>query len=936
MSITSDGNNVTITENVSYSTFTTYLTNNRISSIDILTINSNSELNLDLSLSINVLSGSGNIITLQTLTILQPNNTFNGIISGSGNLTLSSGSLILTNVNTYTGSTTITDGTLALTGNGDISSSSRLNDSAVTSIFDISGVTNRYSSLQKISGSGTITFGTKKLYITGETQSASAYTNKTLYNNMIYGAIQFSSTYAGNIILTANSTFDVESTYTLILSGVISGNNYGIDKINGGTLQLSSKNTYTGSTTITDGTLALTGSGDISSSSILNDSAVTSIFDISAVTNRYSSLQKISGSGSITFGSKKLYITGETQSASTYTNNYLYNNMVYGAIQFSSTYAGNITLTANSTFDVESSYTLILSGVISGNNFGIAKTNGGTLQLSSKNTYTGSTTITAGTLALNRYGDISSSSILDNSAVTSIFDISGVTNKYSSLQKISGSGSITFGTKKLYITGETENNSTYVNKTSYSNMVYGPVVLNSSYAGNIILTANSTFDVESNCLLTLSGIISGNNFGIAKTNGGTLQLSSKNTYTGSTTISDGTLALTGSGDISSSSILNDSAVTSIFDISAVTNRYSSLQKISGSGSITFGSKKLYITGESQSDSAYINKTLYYNMIYGAIQFSSTYAGNIVLTNNSTFDVESGNTLIISGVISGNTFGFTKTNGGTLRLQNINTYTGSTTITAGTLALTLEGFIAESSLLDIKDNATFDVSGIVNSTSGVTSTSILALQGTSRAIINIQDKNLFVTGKTTTPSDYIGQVNKTTGQLIYGAACFRSTTMITLYGGFCKQIKDIKRGDIIITNKDNLETNKVCRVLSTQFTGIGIRIREGLLGNKKEIICSPLHPIWVNNNRIKAGDIDGVDKIEISELLYTIQYEDEGTYYAEGVKVDAISPDHRKFKLPKEMYFNINKYNRKRIMKGEDDPRRNKPIMISYYNPNLVY
>ena len=613
--------------------------------------------------------------------------------------------------------------------------------------------------------------------------------------------------------------------------------------------------------------------------------------------------------------------------------------MVYGAIQFSSTYAGNIILTANSTFDVESSYTLILSGVISGNNFGISKTNGGTLQLSSKNTYTGSTTITAGTLALNRYGDISSSSILDNSAVTSVFDISEVTNKYSSLQKISGSGSITFGTKKLYITEETENNSNYDNKTLYYNMVYGPVVLNSSYAGNIILTGNSTFDVESNCLLTLSGIISGNNFGIAKTNGGTLQLSSKNTYTGGTTISDGTLALTGSGDISSSSFLNDSAVTSIFDISAVTNRYSSLQKISGSGSITFGSKKLYITGETQSDSAYINKTLYYNMIYGAIQFSSTYAGNIILTANSTFDVESGYTLILSGVISSSgDYGFTKTSGGILELQNKNTYTGVTTIDAygGTLALTLEGFIAESSLLDMKHLAIFDISGIVNSTSGVTSTSILALQGTSRSTINIQDKNLFVTGKTTTPSDYTGQLTQTTGQLIYGAACFRSTTMITLYGGFCKQIKDIKRGDIIVTNKDNLETNKVCRVLSTQFTGIGIKIREGLLGNKKEIICSPLHPIWVNNNRIKAGDIDGVDKIEISELLYTIQYEDEGTYYAEGVKVDAISPDHRKFKLPKEMYFNINKYNRKRIMKGEDDPRRNKPIMISYYNPKLVY
>ncbi|MBY5747966.1 autotransporter outer membrane beta-barrel domain-containing protein [Rhizobium leguminosarum] len=68
------------------------------------------------------LAGSGSVLLgAQTLTITNANDTFAGVIGGTGGLTVSGGNQTLSGVNTYTGATTVSGGRLAV--NGSITSS---------------------------------------------------------------------------------------------------------------------------------------------------------------------------------------------------------------------------------------------------------------------------------------------------------------------------------------------------------------------------------------------------------------------------------------------------------------------------------------------------------------------------------------------------------------------------------------------------------------------------------------------------------------------------------------------------------------------------------------------------------------------------------------------------------------------------------------------
>lgn len=96
----------------------------------------------------------------------------------------------------------------------------------------------------------------------------------------------------------ANPVFNPDTTFYITNSGVLHGPG-GITKSKGGTLILTTNNTYTGNTVITVGTLSLTGVGSISNSAVIDVQGGT--LDVSGVTAGFelTSAQTLKGNGTI-------------------------------------------------------------------------------------------------------------------------------------------------------------------------------------------------------------------------------------------------------------------------------------------------------------------------------------------------------------------------------------------------------------------------------------------------------------------------------------------------------------------------------------------------------------------------------------------------------------------------------------------------------------
>jgi autotransporter-associated beta strand protein len=216
----------------------------------------------------------------------------------------------------------------------------------------------------------------------------------------------------------------------------------------------------------------------------------------------------------------------------------------------------------------------------------------------------------------------------------------------------------------------------------------------------ITLTANGgTIDADGNNNIVFSGVIADataahGSLTIAdSTNAGTVvTLTNADTYTGSTTINSGAgLALSGGGSISDSSTVTNNGK---FDISGVSNGGTSIVALGGTNAaatVVLGSNTLTITGDGGS-------------------FAGAIGGTGGLTINAT--------------------------GGTQALSGTNGYSGATTITAGTLALIGGGSISASS--NVIANGTFDISGLTNGGTAITSLSgagIVTLGGNTLTLSN---------------------------------------------------------------------------------------------------------------------------------------------------------------------------------------------------------
>ncbi|MBQ0929782.1 autotransporter-associated beta strand repeat-containing protein [Ideonella alba] len=653
------------------------------------------------------------------------NSSYAGAISGTGSVTKAgSGILSLTGTNSYSGLTSVSEGTLQLSGTGKLGSGSINLSSGATLLFNTSAHNNSGTLLSNsISGAGTLqvagaaatqlvrmsgslsgltgtlqvdTGARANLESTNLGSATAAFVVNGLLATQTTGATYQLGSLAGSGTVsqgggTTNTVLEIGANgQSTTFSGNIGNccDSTSVKKLGTGTWTLTGAQTYTGSTTISAGTLQVGAggtSGALNGSSIVNNAAL--------VYNRSDNVSignAISGSGSLTqSGSGTLTLTGSNTYSGTTTINA--GTLQVGAGSTTGT-LGSGSVINHGTLSVNRSNALTVANAISGTG-ALTKSGAGTLTLTGANTYSGATAVTSGTVKAGSTGAFSAASAFTTSSGV-VVDLAGYDNSMGSL---SGSGTLT-------------NN--------------GAAVATLTMGGN-------------NASTTFAGVMQDGSaaFALAKTGSGTLALSGTNTFTGLTTISGGTLQFGDGGSfgkLGSGNVLNNSVLAFDRTVSLTVSN-----AISGTGSLVKNNSNTITLAGSNS---YTGTT---TISAGTLQVgsggTSGTLGTGSVSNDAALVFNRSDALTVGADIGGSGT-LTKSGAGTLTLTGTNTYAGTTTINAGTLQVgqggtagTLgSGAVANSGALVFNRSDAMSVAGAISGSGSLTQagSGTLSLSGAS--------------------------------------------------------------------------------------------------------------------------------------------------------------------------------------------------------------
>ncbi|MDB5579322.1 MAG: outer rane autotransporter barrel domain protein, partial [Bradyrhizobium sp.] len=492
------------------------------------TVNANATLDLaDQNVLVRNLTGAGFVTTgsspATVLGLLPDGGTtqeFSGVISGAGQVQIATivgpptATVIFSGNNTYTGGTFVCDCITLQIGNGGTSGSivgDITNGGTVafnrsdTYTFDGAIIDDFGGKVRQI-GTGTTVLTNDNTYTGGTTVTAGAL---VIGNGGTTGSIR------GNVAISSGATFGVNrsDTYTLA-NGLNGAGNFA--QLGTGTTIFDSAKNYTGTTTISAGTLQIANGGSIDSTAIV-DNATLAInrsagFTLNATVSGTGGFNQI-GSGTTTLNAATTY-SGATNitagvlragAANVFSSSSAFNVGASGTLNLftfnqgigSLAGSGAVTLTTATLTTGSDNTSTTYSGSIAGTG-GVTKTGTGNFIYTGTSTYTGATTVDRGTLSIN--GSIASSSgvtvnsggVLGGTGTLpgTTINAGGALAPGNSIGTVTVNGNLTFNTGAAYNVEVSPSTSDRTNVTG--NATLNGAAVNASFASGTYIAKQYT------------------------------------------------------------------------------------------------------------------------------------------------------------------------------------------------------------------------------------------------------------------------------------------------------------------------------------------------------------------------------------------------------------------------------------------------------------
>ncbi len=727
------------------------------------------------------------------------NFTYSGALAdgnGPGALTItnsaaSAGTVVLSGSNSYTGWTTIGSGTLALSGDGSIATSSGV-ALASGGTFDISGAAYGGATISTLADTvsgqgGTVRLGANTLTVNngatgfsgalgvvGDTGGLTVAAGTQTLTGAFAGYNGATTIDAGAMLtlvsgadlsassgIIANGTLDVSGNGTTAIgrldgSGGVTlgagtlrvgagtfggalgtaGDAGGLIKTGAGTLTLTGTTGYTGATTISAGTLTLSGTGSITSSSGI---ANAGIFDISGLTSGGATIAKLTGTGIVELGGNTLTLANGSG---------IFSGSINGAGGLTAA-GGTTTLSGGNDYTGDTSIAGATSrlNVVSGGSItrSASLNNSGTFQVdaNASATFAGAA-VNAGTAILN--GALSAASFATSSGGTftatgTVTTTGGFTNFGAATVAGTLNGSVTNAESGSFTVASA---SLLAGDGSFANSGLSTLAVNGSYTGLTSLTNSST--AANGVVVGADGQLGAgsitNAAGASFTSAGTVTATGGFTNSGAATVAgtlNGSVSNVGSGSFTSGSLLagTGSFANSGLSTLAVDGSYTGLTSLTNSSTAANG---VAVGAHGQLGAGWITNAAGASFTSagtvtamggftnaGAATMAGALNGSVSNAGSGSFTVTAGSSLLASNS------SFTNTGLATLAIDG--TYTGLTSLTNSSaavngIAVSASGQLGASTIINAA-GASFASTGIVTSTGSFLNNGSVQASGTIR-------------------------------------------------------------------------------------------------------------------------------------------------------------------------------------------------------------